>query len=57
MGPLQGIKILEIAGIGPGQYCGMLLADMGADLIRLYRKQPDDDPGVGNPRREICGRD
>jgi len=37
MGPLQGLKIIEIAGIGPGQFCGMLLADMGADIIRLER--------------------
>ena len=33
MGPLAGIKIIEIAGIGPGPYCGMMLADMGADAL------------------------
>ena len=38
MGPLKGIKILEISGIGPGPYCGMLLADIGADVIRVGRK-------------------
>ena len=38
MGPLKNIKILEFSGIGPGPYCGMLLADMGADVIRLSRK-------------------
>ena len=38
MGPLKGIKILEFSGIGPGPYCGMLLADMGADVIRVGRK-------------------
>ncbi len=38
MGPLNGFKIIEIAGIGPGQFCGMLLADMGAQLIRIDRK-------------------
>ena len=38
MGPLSGFKIVEIAGIGPGQFCGMLLADMGAQLIRIDRK-------------------
>ena len=38
MGPLTGIKIIEIAGIGPGQFCGMLLADMGGQLIRIDRK-------------------
>ena len=37
MGPLHGFKIVEIAGIGPGQLCGMLLADMGAQLIRIDR--------------------
>lgn len=35
MGPLHGFKIVEIAGIGPTQLCGMLLADMGATLIRI----------------------
>ena len=38
MGPLKDIKILEFSGIGPGPYCGMLLADMGADVIRVGRK-------------------
>ncbi|MEN8721623.1 MAG: CaiB/BaiF CoA-transferase family protein [Alphaproteobacteria bacterium] len=38
MGPLQGVKIVEIAGIGPGPYCAMMLADMGADVIRVDRK-------------------
>ncbi len=37
MGPLAGFRIVEIAGIGPGQFCGMLLADMGADILRLER--------------------
>jgi alpha-methylacyl-CoA racemase len=37
MGPLDGIKVLEFSGIGPGPYCGMLLADLGADVIRLSR--------------------
>lgn len=37
MGALTGFKIVEIAGIGPGQFCGMLLADMGAKIIRVER--------------------
>jgi alpha-methylacyl-CoA racemase len=37
VGPLEGFKIIEIAGIGPGQYCGMLLADMGAEVLRIER--------------------
>ena len=35
MGPLKGLKILEFSGIGPGPFCGMLLADLGAEVIRL----------------------
>jgi alpha-methylacyl-CoA racemase len=38
MGPLKGIRIIEIAGIGPGPFCAMMLADMGADVIRVDRK-------------------
>jgi alpha-methylacyl-CoA racemase len=37
MGPLQGLKVVEIAGIGPGPFCGMMLADMGADVVRVDR--------------------
>ena len=33
MGPLSGIKIIEFAGLGPGPFCGMVLADMGADYL------------------------
>ena len=36
-GPLQGIRVLEMAGIGPGPFCGMMLADMGAEVIRVDR--------------------
>jgi alpha-methylacyl-CoA racemase len=43
MGPLEGIKIIEIGSIGPGPYCGMLLAEMGASLIRIERPA-----GTGN---------
>jgi len=42
MGPLAGKRIVEIGGIGPGPFCGMLFADMGADVIVIDRK-----PGAG----------
>jgi len=45
-GPLSGLRIIELAGIGPGPFCGMMLADMGADVIRVDR------PG-GNPSASI----
>ena len=38
-GPLSGCRVIEIAGIGPGPFCGMMLADMGADVIRVDRCQ------------------
>ncbi|MBN9461769.1 MAG: CoA transferase [Burkholderiales bacterium] len=40
MGPLAGIRIVEFAGIGPGPMCAMLLADMGATVLRVARKGP-----------------
>ena len=39
-GPLSGLKIVEFAGIGPGPFCGMLLSDLGADVVRVDRKGP-----------------
>ena len=45
MGPLQGIRIIEIGGLGPGPFAGMLLADLGADLLRIERP-----PGRGVER-------
>ncbi|MEO0549370.1 MAG: CaiB/BaiF CoA-transferase family protein [Pseudomonadota bacterium] len=36
-GPLAGVKIVEFAGIGPGPFCGMLLSDLGADVVRIDR--------------------
>ena len=37
MGPLTGLKVIELQGIGPGPFCGMMLADMGAEIIRIDR--------------------
>jgi alpha-methylacyl-CoA racemase len=48
MGPLAGITIIEMAGIGPAPFAGMLLADMGATLIRVDRRG---DSGLGVPGR------
>ena len=38
MGPLQGLKIVEFAGIGPGPFGCMMLADMGAEILRIDRE-------------------
>ena len=37
MGPLSGLKVIELQGIGPGPFCGMMLADMGAEVVRIDR--------------------
>ena len=37
MGPLAGIKVVEMAAIGPVPFCAMMLSDMGADVIRIDR--------------------
>ena len=41
-GPLAGLRVVEFAGIGPGPFCGMMLADMGADVIVIDRKAAGD---------------
>lgn len=47
-GPLSGIRVVEMAGIGPGPMCAMLLADLGADVVRIDRPVQID---LGVPRR------
>src|SRR5438445_9790780 len=49
MGPLAGVKIVELAGIGPGPFAGMLLSDMGADIIRIDRAQQVNSASFGKP--------
>jgi alpha-methylacyl-CoA racemase len=43
MGPLAGVRVVELAGIGPGPFCAMLLADLGADVLRVDR------PAISRP--------
>lgn len=54
-GPLHGVRVVELVGIGPGPFAAMLLADLGADVIRVDR------PGgnalqLGPPEKDILGR-
>jgi alpha-methylacyl-CoA racemase len=55
MGPLHGLRALELGGIGPGPFCGMLLADLGADVVRVDR--PGARPaGVADHRQDLLHR-
>jgi alpha-methylacyl-CoA racemase len=49
MGPLNGIKVLEFEAIGPAPFCGMMLADMGADVL-LVDRPTDPQLGIGRDR-------
>jgi alpha-methylacyl-CoA racemase len=59
-GPLSGIKVLEIQGIGPGPFCGMMLADMGAEVIRIDRaanvRTGDDARDPERPPADVLAR-
>ena len=55
-GPLAGLRVIELASIGPGPMCAMLLADLGADVIRIDRTEPS---GLGVPMAtpfDVAGR-
>ncbi len=53
-GPLRGFRVIELAGIGPGPFCGMMLSDMGADVIRVDR--PRANAGDGSRPRDVMAR-
>ena len=55
-GPLEGIRIIEVAGIGPGPFCAMMLADMGADVIRVDRAQNVSGGDPGAPPADVLMR-
>jgi alpha-methylacyl-CoA racemase len=54
-GPLAGLRVIELAGIGPGPFCAMHLADLGADVVRVDRPGPPG-PLAGDPRFDLPNR-
>ena len=59
-GPLAGLKIVELVGIGPGPFAAMLLADQGADVLRIHRvesvergRDPGGIPVIDRNRRSV----
>jgi alpha-methylacyl-CoA racemase len=55
-GPLAGTKMVEIAGIGPGPFCAMMLADLGADIVRIDRADKVTGGDPANPPGDILNR-
>lgn len=56
MGPLKGLRVVEIAGLGPAPFCGMLLADLGADVLRIDRKGGPSAPIPLDPSKDVLAR-
>ena len=55
-GPLSGFTVIELQGIGPGPFCGMVLSDMGADVIRIDRAASAPAETPSRPPLDILGR-
>ncbi|WP_419851490.1 CaiB/BaiF CoA transferase family protein [Candidatus Poriferisocius sp.] len=56
MGPLKGIRVVEIAGIGPGPFAAMMLADLGADVVRVDRADRVRDEVPATPHPDLLNR-
>lgn len=54
-GPLSGLRVVEMLGIGPSPFCGMLLADLGADVVRVERPVRGDPHSARRPQ-DVLGR-
>jgi alpha-methylacyl-CoA racemase len=55
-GPLAGFRIIEIAGIGPGPFCAMMLADLGAEVLRVDRAEKAKLPRMPGPNLDFLAR-
>lgn len=55
-GPLAGVRVVELAGIGPGPFAAMLLADLGADVVRVDRVTDVDPAAFGTPHPDLLNR-
>ena len=56
MGVLDGVKVIEVAGIGPGPFAAMMLADMGADVLRVDRPAGGRGLSLGNTDKDVLAR-
>lgn len=55
-GPLEGVKVIELAGLGPAPFCGMVLADLGAEVVRIDRSTPGRMGFLPDPAHDVHGR-
>jgi alpha-methylacyl-CoA racemase len=55
-GPLQGVRVVELAGIGPGPFTAMMLADMGAEVVRVDRPSGADAAAHDTPHPDLLNR-
>lgn len=55
-GPLAGVRVIELAGIGPGPFAAMMLADLGAEVIRVDRAADVDPAAFGSPHPDLLNR-
>ncbi|MDM4718829.1 CaiB/BaiF CoA-transferase family protein [Micromonospora sp. WMMA1363] len=55
-GPLAGVRVIELAGIGPGPFTAMMLADLGADVVRVDRAADVDPAAFGSPHPDLLNR-
>ena len=53
-GPLTGVRVVEFVGIGPGPHCAMMLADLGAEVLRIDRKGGNGWPNAVHDRGRAC---
>lgn len=55
-GPLEGLIVVELAGLGPAPFCGMVLADLGADVIRVDRQGDNTMSFLPGPEHDVHSR-
>lgn len=55
-GPLASLRVIELAGLGPAPFCGMVLADLGAEVIRVDRRGSVNDWLISSPRHDVSNR-
>lgn len=56
MGPLKGVKVIEVGGVGPGPFCCMMLSDLGAEVVRIDRTDGYSPTPISDSRYDVLLR-